>query len=386
MRNSRFSEINFGDQPWKVALSFLKWLLISVRHPKWLLVAIFGSSLLFPLTFRVLKSLIPINESLYKLIQNGQYDLIIFPSGAYEATSVDLTHIAKKEKIPSLCLVDNWDNLSSKTLMWARPSHLGVWGEQAKQFALSIHGFTPEKVTPIGTPRFEGYFSGPSTQRSRLYPFPYILFVGSAIPFDELAAIRNLERALNSTGRKDLRIVYRPHPWQQKRKTDAIFTEDKFSRTILDRQIALAYEQGVSPETANPSFQPDLDYYPSLLRNAEAVVGPLTTMLLEASLCQTPVVGLSYHDGFHFNPARGYLTHFDGFEAVAGFTFCQSPSDLSEKLTLALETKIDPAATFETTRFYLHQDSRTYDERLGSLVNGILETEGAARSPQTPKA
>jgi hypothetical protein len=374
MRGSRLSEVNFTGSWLAVALRISKWAVWSVLNPRWIFLTILGSAALFPLAFRFLRSRLLPNRSLQSLVRNGMYDVIVFPSAAYDSMSVDLVRISEDLGIPSVCLIDNWDNLSSKTLFWARPTLLGVWGEQARDQAVTIHGFDRDAVVLLGTPRFEGYFHFSRTGAlQRIYADPYVLFVGSAMPFDEIGSLHEIEKALVSLGRPDLSVVYRPHPWQQKRRTDATFRPLEFRQTQLDVQIEVAYSRGVRPETTDPGFQPDLAYYPSLLFGAEVVVGPLTTMLLEASLCQRPVVALSYADGHHFSPPKRYLTHFDGVDRVAGFTFCDDRAELKQKIRDALAAEVDAEDYRATTQYYLFRDELSYSQRLNNLVQKALD-------------
>ena len=58
----------------------------------------------------------------------------------------------------------------------------------------------------------------------------------------------------------DYKIIYRPHPWRQ---SNEIIKYDYLDNIIIDPQIKEAYL------SLDDSFQPDLSYYPSLIKNAE---------------------------------------------------------------------------------------------------------------------
>jgi len=356
--------------------SAIRWIPGALLNPSGLRVPFWGNPLLFPLAKFLLLRRLPINPELSALVAADNYDLIVFPSAAFDPVSVDLTRLGKKLAIPTLCLIDNWDNLTSKTSFWTKPDHLGVWGEQAKEQARRIHDFPPDRVHPIGTPRFDQYFSSRGVAHpSPLYPFPYILFVGSAMPFDEIGTLHFLERILSEleSAPPELKVVYRPHPWQQKRKTKSEFRAADFSRTVLDMQIAEAYDSGVKREVTDPSFQPELDYYPRLFQGAILVMGPLTTMLLEGALALKPIIGIAYDDGHHANTSRRYFTHFDGVEAIPSFLICDDPSELSAELRRSLLAgAVDAKASDAATLHFLHHDATSYPTRLGELIGKIL--------------
>lgn len=369
-------------------LSVLVWTARAIRNPHGLRIPLLANRVLFPLSFRILKALLPVNRQLKEFISTENYDLIVFPSAAFDSVSVDLARLGRLNGVPSLCLIDNWDNLTSKTVFWEKPDHLGVWGKQASQQAQSIHGFTPRQIHLLGTPRFDSYFElrkKPVTKRH--YDFPYLLFVGSAMPFDEIGTLKLLDELVSQLDGMPagLKVVYRPHPWQQKRNSTAVFNANDFSHVLLDLQMKAAFERGIEPERTEPSFQPNLDYYPSLLKGAEAVVGPLTTMLFEASLCLRPVIALSYFDGFHANTSRRYFVHFEGMDSVPGFQFCEQVTELPELILTSLsEGEISESESDAATSFYLFQNDESYPQRLLATMREIIALKSRTVEPSNP--
>ena len=356
-------------------MNTLRWLRHVLTEKKVWRIPLLGNRILFPLVAHVLKDRLRAPRSLSDLVTQRPLDLIVFASSGYESTALDLVNMGSELDIKTLCLVDNWDNLTSKTIFWAKPDFLGVWGPQIKEQAIRIHGFDEHQVLEIGSPRFESYFSEMPCSDSTSQQMPYVLFVGSAMPFDELAALHNLESELDRNGLSphNIRIIYRPHPWQQQRRCAAQFEQSQFEYTTLDQQMAQLYPDGGWPKHSNTSIQPDLDYYPQLLKGSQLVVGPLTTMLLEAALCLRPVIGLGYNDGLHFNTARRYFTHFDDTEKIPGFFLCESPHDLSNIVARALaHPPITPAESDPITQhFVVHSRTDSYRERLLKAINLI---------------
>tara|TARA_B110000211_G_scaffold232440_1_gene296176 strand:+ start:153 stop:1571 length:1419 start_codon:yes stop_codon:yes gene_type:complete len=381
MRNSGWDNVSAEQGAGKKIRAFLKWLPGAFANPLGIRILLLGNPLIFPLAKFLLLNRLPINESLASAVKTNDYDLLVFPSAAFDSVSVDLTRLGKSEKITTLCLVDNWDNLTSKTSFWAKPDYLGVWGEQAIEQAHRIHGFSIDQVRAVGTPRFDSYFSERDQPGLHpIYPFHYLLFVGSAMPFDEIGALHTLERAVEGLAPvfNKLTIVYRPHPWQQKRRSPSGFREEDFSRTVLDRQIAEAYAEGIRPERTETRFQPKLDYYPRLFQGASVVIGPLTTMLFEGALALKPVIGLAYSDGHHANTSRRYFSHFDGVEKIPGFLLCEDKNGLQDMISESLlREPIDAQLSDQATRYFLHRSPSGYPEELGSLVSSI-QTEIAA--------
>ena len=388
LRNTNWSLITRDGPIWVRLVSFLRWILAASRNPNGFRIPLLANAVVFPVVSKIVRSKIRPNVRLRGLVSAKPYAAIMFPSSAFEAATVDLVMIGKELQLPTLCLIDNWDNLTSKTVFWEKPEHLGVWGEQAFQQALKVHGFLPQQVHLIGAPRFESYFTEPSSEEgTESYSFPYILFVGSAMPFDEIGALHSIERWLQKSDEapSDLMVVYRPHPWQQKRSVQASFIQSDFSRVVLDNQIAEAIDQGVQLNSRSSAFQPSLSYYPNLIRAASCVVGPLTTMLLEATLCRRPTVGLSYFDGHHANTSKRYFTHFEGMERVAGFSFCEDRNQLTSEISRALKMGTASAEDSRAeTDYFVTSSPGTYSQRLFELVVQISRRQSSEHS-MTPK-
>ena len=95
-----------------------------------------------------------------------------------------------------------------------------------------------------------------------------------------------------------LKIVYRPHPWRQRSmfSSSRQIEPSNFKHIILDKQIEHAYQSN----NTDDSFQPQLDYYPALISNAEFVTGGLTSMLIESLIFRKIFLGLIHDDNKHF--------------------------------------------------------------------------------------
>ncbi len=375
LRNSQWHLVDRSHGFLIYLMSMLRWFVSATLNPRGLIIPLLANRFVFPLTAHILQKQIPLNAGLETLIKNKQYAAVIFPSAAFDAVSVDIPRVCEPLKIPSLCLIDNWDNLSSKTVFWAKPSHIGVWGPQAREQAERIHRFDAHQIHEIGTPRFDQYFAARSQpMKAQLYDFPYVLFVGSAMPFDELAALKVIDASIQNSSDlpTNLHVVYRPHPWQQKRAVASKFVETDFRRVLLDKQINDAHEAGFEQGLFDTSFQPDLDYYPALLQNATCVVGPLTTMLLEGALCQRPVVAINYSDRVHRNTSRRYFSHFDGAENIPGFSFCDSERDLGTLIREGIvRGPISAEESDQATAYFLHRSPIPYPKRLLKLIQSI---------------
>jgi hypothetical protein len=333
-----------------------------------------GTYPLFYLTKFLYEKNLPINQSLKENILSINPDLIIYASSAYDAVGNDICRIAD-DKFTTLFVIDNWDNLTSKSIMWTKPNYLGVWGNEALLQAIDIQGFKNDQIFILGSARFDVYYKG-IDKTNRIYEFPYIVFAGCSLPFDELSTLKKLDKILekfNQTYSCNVRIVYRPHPWRQTRKCPDFFDCGDFKFIILDQQIMEAYYQIRSIANVQP---PDLDYYPNLLKNSLFTICPLSTMILESLICKKKVLTIAYDDGIHFTSPnrvyRGYL-HFEGIEHLPGVQICDNIADLESIFVkiISEHEDLDSDDMRKISELVLW-DEMSYNQRLKRVLDNIL--------------
>jgi hypothetical protein len=344
------------------------------------LLGVLSSPVTYPLFRKGFVDRMPAAAGLAERVNAIRPDLVILPSSGYAIEATDIVRICRPLKIPTLLLIDNWDNLSSKSMLWELTDHVGVWGEQSKEHAVDIQGFAPDAVSLLGTPRFNSYFELRERTLPSHFPFPYALFVGTALAFDEASALRLLDQELEQHPELygGLKVVYRPHPWRLGK--DSIIGMD-LKHVVLDPQMAANYAKGKLTKT----FQPGLEYYPALLSNAAFVVGGITSMLIESAIFAKRFLVIVYdEDGNIQSPKLLYenYVHFRGLERLPGLTFCRELSDLTPLFRRMFEESRQPLTFTEVDRerqYFLFSDERTYAERLSGVVRGLLQ-----RSPTVP--
>lgn len=331
------------------------------------------------------RAAVPPNAELEKLIADLQPDIVLFPSNAIDPVGNDLTRLQKKYGYQTLFLIDNWDNLSSKSVFITPPDYLTVWGQQSLEHARDIHRISTDRVFPIGTPRFEHYFQTMNQALESPYSFAYVLYVGCQVSFDELGSLKLLDKAieeLNQSGQLPcpLKIIYRPHPWRRPRQCPDRFNPDDYTHVQLDEQLKEQYYQYQFAKDKNV-FQPALDYYPKLLKNACFVMGPLTTMLLEASLFHKPVMAIAYDDGIHFTNPKSALAsykHFEGLTELPGMSFAHEVAEMEslfKTMVLSSDKAIDWPRHETMLSYYLYRDEKSYTQRLKAVLEHILNVK-----------
>lgn len=330
------------------------------------------SNLIFNFYYKWQVTRLIVNAGLEEKIIKCLPDVVLFPSSAYDPDGTDVVRVCKKIGVHVIFLIDNWDNLSSKSILWERPSYIGVWGEQSAEHAVNIQGFKKEQVTSLGTPRFDEYFQVRDIDLKSTFNFKYILFVGTALAFDEVDVLQKLNNIISKHPHifNSVKIIYRPHPWRQGNDT---IVGKGLENIVIDPQIIRVYT-GLD----STNFQPDLSYYPSLLKNAEFVVGGLTSMLIEALIFRKRFMALVYDDGKNYtnqHNAFKYYTHFQGLRDVETLSFCENIDTLEEIFisTWLSRSNTDAEKTDSQRRYFYFDDARTYAQRLRDLCRNVVD-------------
>ena len=367
LRTSQFRSINFSDLSnfRKVKLAIDSNIRSLKRRAKVLTLA---NSMIFPITKFVFESILRPDNDISSYLKNIRPDAVIMPTSAYDPIVIDIINICQKESIKTVLLVDNWDNLSSKSILWRRPDAVGVWGEQTKEHAIEIQGLRIDQISCIGTPRFEQYFEKRHQLLGSHFDFKYILFVGQSLPSDERRIVQLIDDILCSPPFKEngIKLVYRPHPWAM---DQSIASVESFKSVVIDPQISAKKLDSHRVE----KFQPSLDYYPSLLQNAEFVVSSLTSMLIEASIFRKRVIAVAHNEPNNYTSPHRLLNeykHFEGIEKLPNVTISHNEADFTDEFKYLMGDldPVDEQSVDLNLRHFLSYEG-TYFERLLKMLD-----------------
>ena len=311
-------------------------------------------------------------SSIKKNIFKNNYDLIIFPSSGLDLMSYYLPLITNKTHTKTFFLIDNWDNISSKSYYIIQPSYIGVWGEQSKEHAIRIQDFDKKKIFPIGTPRFDVYKN--KSKFKKIYNFRYILFLGSSMLSKEQEILNILNKIIenNQTLFKDVKIIYRPHPW---RKKQDIVSLKELNNVVIDKQLKDIFTKNYYKN----SFQPNLKYYPKLIYNAEIVMGGLTSMMVESLIMKKNYLAFIFNDKDNFyNPKKrmNSMEHFKILKKIKNVKICNTlKTKIVEKFLIEswkLRKQFNNSSNYHVNKIVL-KPSPSYKENLVKLINHITE-------------
>jgi len=296
--------------------------------------------------------------------------------------------IAEKLNIPTLLLVAGWDNLSSKGLLYRQPTRMGVWGEQTKRHAVAVQNTPNERVAIVGAPHFEDYRTRP-VQDSRLLRRQLsvpetgrlVLFAGTVRPFDETELLELLDHAIENGEVAPMHVVYRPHPLRHVREREANFLSGSFRHISMDPEMVEGYQQHKQGQTrALPAnFLGRSQHLVQLYNTVDAVVSPMSTILLEALVLGLPVMATSFGDGKHsfgvHNASR--MLHFKELYEIPEVVICRSRDTFVSDLQQLVSTIGDANRRVilrNASQFFVLQDQRSYAERVAEELKTMLRS------------
>lgn len=309
------------------------------------------------------------SQDLYSFILNQQINLLIFVSSAHEPLGIFLTQVQKELSKPTLFIIDNWDNLSSKTILWDLPSHIATWGEQSSRHAIEIQGFKHDQVFNLGTARFLDYPKLRSKKISSLVDYRYILFLGTALPFDEIKCLEVLSHELvsNQSFYGDLYILYRPHPYGFK----------NHAGNYLNLPPKVVIEDTVFKDFKVNNELLDIEKIPALLKNSELIVGGLTSMLIEGSIFAKNIIGLVHKEKYSITSPHKILVSYEHFKEInilPNLTLCHSLDDLSSILRETFKkSELSVNSIDNKLNFFYDIKGENYNIKLYKIIKKILD-------------
>lgn len=321
---------------------------------------------------------------LQRMIDDVGIDVIIHPTVLEGLFINDLIRIGNSKNIPTVCLMNSWDNPSCKATVLGQPDCLLVWGEQTKKHAIRYLGMAPESVVISGAAQFEVYNKLPKIDRTCYRKTigvqadeNIICYAGSSKGLNEMKHLEILDRMIQDSPNTKLWIVYKPHPWKAVHREERDFFDYSFKSIILDPYSAENYTAVRGKDEFKIELM-DYEHTKVLLHAVDAVISPLSTILLEAALHGLPIaVYLSDDnivDNLHFNVASNRVQFTEFIEQMDVLT-CESIDKLYAT-AIQLEARINDDAISRSiksqTSYFVSFSNKPYQDYLIEAVSGLL--------------
>jgi hypothetical protein len=287
-------------------------------------------------------------------IRNGNFDWMFIPCHAIDELMTDYIAEARQIGLKSLVAIDNWDNLTSKSVYVVKPDYLTVMGSKCIEHAKNIHEIPRESVLTFGLPRFDAYRkylrSNPTVVRTAP---KRVLYAGFSMAHSEKRIVDAIANHLDEKfGAGVVEVHYRPHPIPIPRI-------DKYE---IANPNVVSNSHGSLPRTGMPTMD---NGYIAAMQEADVVVGAPTTLMLEAMLLGRPCVIDLTTDPFHRTTASNAAKHFVHMHdllAVPGLDAGRTISEILSAVDVLL-TKDVESVDYDIDHLYNTADA-LYGEQL----------------------
>ena len=327
------------------------------------------------------------NPALADLLDRERPDVVIHPSVLDGSFINDLVEECAKRGIPTVIVMNSWDNPSTKRAVVGQPDWLLVWGPQTRDHAMRFVGMRPERTLAFGAAQFDVFRTPPRFDRDELcrrYGFdparPLVLFAGANTQTDEFATMRALDDAVSSGTLPPLNLLYRPHPWGGAGAGGERFFGHSFAHVRIDstmREIVERVARGDKAAITLPVYRDAHD----LLAAVDIVVSPLSTIVVEAALHAKPVICFfpAEKDETSRNINAVPLYHFEEFFAVPDVAVARDVEGLRSALR-DLASPAEAAVRGARLRVDVQRFVTPFDEPWGDRFVAFLEERIQGRS------
>lgn len=293
----------------------------------------------------LVERLAPPDKQIMMHIRSYAPDVVVASPVTMRFSSADLEYLkaARHLKVPTVLPVISWDNLTTKDLIHVSPDILLAWNDVQAKEAEEEHGIRRERIRIMGAPVFDIWFSKLKPRTTRVEfcnrhglkeEYPIILYLGSGREQagDEAWLVEDLWRALNNSeddALKRAQIIVRPHPGNSK-----IFKNISRSNMIVLPQFGVL-----------PSSEDSLQlFYDSLFHSACAVVGVITSAIIDAMIAGKPGAAI-LTDEYRVNQAE--VKHFQHLVEADAVEWVRGPEDFPMVLRKILDGNDDHRAQRE---------------------------------------
>jgi hypothetical protein len=319
-------------------------------------------------------------RDLETLLKHERPDVLIHPSILSGVFINDLVVASSARSIPLVVVMNSWDNPSTKRAMTGQPDWLLVWGPQTQAHAVEFMGMPPERVICFGAAQLDLYRNQPRIDREefcRRHDIAsharILLYAGSSRGSDEFSHLCILDDAIERGELGDTVVIYRPHPWGGGGEGgDRIL--DHAWRNVRIEQTMRGYLERV--KAGNPGITtPDYRDTHDLLSCVDALVSPLSTILIEGALHGKPILCFLPDQEDRFGNYTRALSHFDEFFAEPCFFMARGSGFFVPQVRNLLSKVGDKPfaiALQQASSHYVSCFDRAYSERLVEFIENVV--------------
>jgi hypothetical protein len=321
-------------------------------------------------------------DGLRELLDREQPDILIHPCVMEGVFLNDLIEESKRRNIPLVVIMNSWDNPSTKRAMIGIPDWLLVWGEQTHRHAVDLAGMPPERTLKFGAAQFEVYREAPRMNREEFCKLngadptlPILVYAGSSKGSREIDHLRQLDAAVESGALPPITILYRPHPWGNGGEGGENILDEPWHHVTIEHSMR-EYLKQVRAGNKQLCLS-DYRQTHEVLCHCDALISPLSTIILEAALhgkpvlCCLPTGGFSYY----FNQIQE-LKHFQEMFDMPEILISKGENELILMVKKLLNRTADSnwqERMIQAGSFFVEPHEQPFGRRFRELCEQIVE-------------
>lgn len=301
-------------------------------------------------------------------------------------SEIPVLRTATRRSVPSIAVDLSWDNLTNKFFPPRQVERLVLWNSSMRDEARALHGYDAGRITVAGPPQFDSYFREPRSSRAEfctrtgLDPARKIITLAtippSKFPHHELVIDRLLEAMEAGAIREPADLLVRLHPRDEARRYE------KYAG-----RPHVIVEKPFRPTAARAGDGMDVDFMAEntrhladTLHHSDVVLNVASTIAIEASIFDTPVVNI----GFDGQPGSGTAlmewhygsTHFQKVVRSGAVRIARSSGELVDLINLYLA---DPSTDADgRTRIVVEQceftDGRSAERVAAAIIRELVSS------------
>ncbi|MBL8833940.1 MAG: hypothetical protein JNL71_16235 [Rhodospirillales bacterium] len=347
-----------------------------------------GMPVIFHLFRAAFMAWMGVDAAVAQLLDEERPDVVVQPSFLTGPFVNELLRATRVRGIPYLLLMNSWDNPAVKAVATGDPDRLVVWGEQSRRQAIEYMGVDPARIVAFGAAQFDVYRTPPRETRVDLaaeFGVPMdrtiVLYAGSGAGWHESAYLEQLDAMTVPGGvLENCHILYRPHPWRGPLGAgERDFFEMGLRNVTMDPNMKEHYLRQIREIGGRGMYLADYSITNRLLTLVEAVISPLSTILLEAAMKGRPLLIFAPPRDLKLDVDKNQ-PHFRDFVTWPEINRCFN-DDSFEDACASLRRQIgDPriaSALRERSRDFVVCDGPTYSERLAAEAMALVAERAA---------
>jgi hypothetical protein len=295
----------------------------------------------------------------------------------------DVIHVANLRGIPCVLMMNSWDNPSLKRSVVGRPDAVVVWGEQTRRHSHKFMKIPNEDIYVFGAAQFD-LFRYPSLHRREDFcraqgidPEKRLLvYAGSSKGNSEAKHLMWLDQAVTKGELIDTVILYRPHPFGCNREDASLILSGSMPNVVVDRGMQVLLEAIADGDHVGFFLTPYEDTH-DLLSAADALISPLSTILIEAGMHAKPAlcfIPWEEDQKSNWRLLRKFVYFRDLIDNPAILT-ALSYAEFLPMVGKLLSQAADPvqcAAIQDAMQYFVARPEKTYSQQLLSLVDHLV--------------